>query len=270
MLKNNRTIKFFIIALLILSFIGGVLLWPKFERRIETYLADKEQATPKPTPIMPNDITPTSTPTSTKNPDTSPPPAIIELPKELNYDVPFTSQAPFGNWDERHEEYCEEASILMASRFFEEKPITGPTDADEALIELDNWQMENFGFFESTTAKETAQMAEENFPFLKVEVKTFSLADTKKELASGNLVVLPALGRELGNPNFTPPGPIYHMLLVKGYLADGRIITNDPGTRKGADYIYSANVLANAVADYDHETKTPDRTKKVMLVISKK
>ena len=47
------------------------------------------------------------------------PPATEEAPlAKVIYDVPFTSQAPFADWkDPRQQEGCEEASILMVSRF---------------------------------------------------------------------------------------------------------------------------------------------------------
>ena len=47
-------------------------------------------------------------------------------------------------------------------------------------------------------------------------------------------VLLPAAGRLLRNPYFSGQGPLYHMLVVKGYTRDGKIITDDPGTRLAA------------------------------------
>ena len=46
-------------------------------------------------------------------------------------------------------------------------------------------------------------------------------------------------------------GPLYHMLVVKGYTKDGTIITNDPGTRRGADFLYDPDALFNAVHDWN-------------------
>ena len=34
--------------------------------------------------------------------------------EEINLDIPFTSQAPSLNWDQPYQDFCEEASILMA------------------------------------------------------------------------------------------------------------------------------------------------------------
>lgn len=187
------------------------------------------------------------------------------VPKELNLAVPFTSQAPHGNWDVDHEEYCEEASVLMVARFFASQPITGPDDADAAMTRLKMWQVNQLGHFESTTAAETAQMAEGNFA-LDVTLSTdVSEQSIKQALANGQLVILPAAGRELGNPYFQRPGPIYHMLVVKGYTTDGHFITNDPGTRRGADFVYPADQLLDAVGDYNQGDPANGET--VMLVV---
>ena len=39
------------------------------------------------------------------------------LPASLLLEVPFTSQAPFGNWDEPYQEACEEAVMLMLMHY---------------------------------------------------------------------------------------------------------------------------------------------------------
>ena len=72
----------------------------------------------------------------------------------------------------------------------------------------------------------------------------------KKEIASGRPVIVPAAGRILPNPNFTPPGPKYHMLVIKGYNST-QFITNDQGTRKGDGFVYTYNSLLNALHDWD-------------------
>ena len=61
---------------------------------------------------------------------------------------------------------------------------------------------------------------------------------------------MPSAGRELGNPNFKSPGPIYHNLVIRGYTKDGKFITNDPGTRKGEQYIYDQDVVMAAIHDW--------------------
>ena len=44
-----------------------------------------------------------------------------QLPTSYNLDVPFTSQAPFADWNETFKEACEEASALMVHYFYQIK-----------------------------------------------------------------------------------------------------------------------------------------------------
>ncbi|MBI3495253.1 hypothetical protein HY065_01350 [Candidatus Berkelbacteria bacterium] len=67
-------------------------------------------------------------------------------------DVPFTPQAPTGNWDHLHVEACEEAAILMVSRYMSGER-GGLMNADEAEAEIQKivaWENEHFGYFEDS------------------------------------------------------------------------------------------------------------------------
>lgn len=174
-----------------------------------------------------------------------------EIPSEINLSVPFSSQAPHANWDAVHEQTCEEASVLMVARFWQKRRISSKDDAEQALQEIISWQNDNFGFFEDTTAEETAQILREFYGFKNVKVKyNPTVEEIKREVAAGRPVIVPAAGRQLPNPNFKSPGPLYHMLVIKGYTPD-KFITNDPGTRKGADFVYKYDDLLNAVHDWN-------------------
>ncbi|MFH0853858.1 MAG: C39 family peptidase, partial [bacterium] len=171
------------------------------------------------------------------------------LPDEINLDVPFTSQAPHANWDLPYQEACEEAAALMVHRYWTDRPFASKEDADLAILELVNFQETNYGFYQDTTGEQTARFIRDKWDY-QTEVYTgdeVTLDLIKQNVAQGRPVIVLAAGRMLGNPNFTSPGPIYHALVVKGYRADGLIITNDPGTRNGADYIYEPDVLMNAI-----------------------
>lgn len=192
--------------------------------------------------------------------------AMPPFPLEVNLAIPFTSQAPFANWDAVHEEFCEEASSVMAAAFVLGKPMSGPDDAEARLQDVKRFEEGRFGYFEDTTAEETALILREHFGIGAVSVVPDPTIPAMREaLASGKAVILPAAGRELGNPYFTQPGPLYHMLVVKGYTKDGRFITNDPGTRRGANYLYDASVLLNAVHDWNGGDVMNGR--KVMIVV---
>jgi hypothetical protein len=188
------------------------------------------------------------------------------LPAEVNLKVPFTSQAPSQNWDATHEEFCEEASMLMAASYFKDQTIDGPKDAESKLQAIKSFEIKRLGYFKDTTAEETAEILREYFQISDVNVVYNPTAvDIKTALADKKVVIVPLAGREIGNPNFTPPGPLYHMLLIKGYTQKGEFITNDPGTRKGADYIYKEEVIMNAIHDWNGGKV--ETGKRVMIIV---
>lgn len=177
------------------------------------------------------------------------------LPDEANLDVPFTIQAPEQQWDLPYEEACEEASVFMVASYYQGK--TGRLPIEEAkkgILDIVTYENGRFGDYVHTTAAQTGEIA---MDFLKVsDAKVFPIKrieDIKRLIANGYPVIVPASGRDLGNPNFKAPGPVYHMLVIKGYTKDGKFITNEPGTRKGYNYLYDADVIMNAMHDYSAE-----------------
>jgi hypothetical protein len=174
----------------------------------------------------------------------------VENPAEKNLAVPFTTQAPSGNWDADHEEFCEEAAILMVGRYYQGRGFKDVNDKESALQEIKKWEVENLGFYFDTTAAENAKILEGIYG-VKVELlKNPTITQIKTAIAAGHPVIVPSAGRELGNPNFKTPGPIYHNLVIRGYTKDSKFITNDPGTRKGEEYIYDQYVLMAAIHDW--------------------
>ncbi len=184
--------------------------------------------------------------------------AVPPLPKEYNLDIAFTSQAPDANWDQDHDEFCEEAAVLMVGRYWKNLGIKDKADAEAALQEIKTWEIDNLGFYYDTTAAETATILTGMYGLTYDLVEDPTVATIKRAVASGKPVIVPTDGRALGNPNFRSPGPVYHNLVIKGYTDDGKFITNDPGTRKGADYVYEESIVMNAMHDW---VPNADRTK---------
>lgn len=183
---------------------------------------------------------------------------VQPLPEEYNLSVAFTSQAPDANWDQDHDEFCEEAAVLMVGRYWQDRGIKDKAEAEAALQEIKSWELEHLGFYYDTTASETATILTGMYDLTYDLVEDPTVAAIKRAVASGNPVIVPTDGRALGNPNFRSPGPVYHNLVIKGYTDDGKFIANDPGTRKGADYVYDESVVMNAMHDWVPNT---DRTK---------
>lgn len=177
-------------------------------------------------------------------------PATTALQETLNLAVPFTSQAPHENWDQPYQDACEEASIAMAHYFFVKKVFT-PESADREILDMVAFEEREFGYGYDISAEETARVIRSFYGYKNVElIANPTVPVIKSVLAKGLPIIAPVYGRALGNPYFTPPGPTYHMLVIKGYTRD-KFITNDPGTRRGADYLYSYETMMNAIHDWN-------------------
>lgn len=182
----------------------------------------------------------------------SPSPKQSPIPDSYTLKVPFTSQAPAGNWDAMHEDACEEASLLIVKRYEANEKAPSTTDAEKELQALVA-AGEKKGHGLSITLEQLRVLGEEQYGTVlrNGTVSTdVTLDSIKAKVASGHPVIVGAAGKELHNPNFRNGGPNYHMLVIIGYTPT-EFITNDPGTRKGEGYRYSHKVLLDAVHDWD-------------------
>ena len=199
------------------------------------------------------------------------------IPEFVNLGIPFICQAPYSIWDELHNHACEEAAIIMIYYYLTEKDLSREIGEKEILNMVD-WQVKNWGGHFDLNAEQIVQLFKNYFNYENVElvypnyqssgvgVYDFTIEDIKKELAKGNPIIVPAAGRVLGNPYFTPPGPLYHILVVKGYDSErSEFIVNDPGIGRGADFRYSYQVLENAIHDFNNGDVLNGR--KVMIVV---
>lgn len=188
-----------------------------------------------------------------------------KIPFSFNLKVPFVPQAPHKVWDEIHDDACEEASILMLQAYMNDENLADLDEMERRIQAAVAWQNETYGDFKSTSAARTAEIMREHLGMKNVRVLPVTdIIDVKRHIAAGRPVILPAAGKLLGNPNFRNGGPLYHMLVAKGYTAS-TVITNDPGTRLGADYAYEDEVLWNAVHDWNGgDVENGD---KVMIVV---
>lgn len=194
--------------------------------------------------------------------------------KRILQEVPFTSQAPMGNWSELiFQNACEEASLLMADKWAS-GGIFGTAEERESEIRLITKEEERF-FPKNTydlSAEDTLFLAKSLYPEMNISlVENISKENIISALVKESIAIIPANGQKLGNPNFTAPGPLYHMLLIRGYdPVSDEFITNDPGTRRGELYRYKTDILFDAMQDYEtgyHGKIFPDE--KVMLLIQK-
>ena len=190
-----------------------------------------------------------------------------KIPSSYLLNVPFISQAPFGVWDDLHNNACEEASIILVNYYKKKRPLS-KAEMDTEIKEMVDYEIKKYGEHKDLTAQEVADLAKEFYYYKNVRVVyNFSWDDLKKEIVKGNPVIVPAAGRLLGNPNFRQPGPVYHMFVIKGYTPK-ELITNDVGTRKGDGYRYSYSTLDQAIHDWTGSPESINRGKRAMIVIS--
>jgi hypothetical protein len=195
-------------------------------------------------------------------------PSPEKLPPTYLLEVPFTSQAPLLNWDAVHEETCEEASLLMAHRFLQgERKAIEPESAEADLLALVRWEERN-NFGVDVTIGELALIAEQYYGYTPVIEEAVTVQRIKEIIAAGHPIIIPAAGRDLGNPYFSGEGPWYHMLVIRGYDRN-EFIVNDPGTRRGEAYEYPYDVLINAIHDWTGVKENIRSGKKRMLILKK-
>lgn len=211
-------------------------------------------------------VLPTPTPTPSASPTITTP--LPTLPKVFGLKVPFTPQAPTANWDELHNEACEEASMIMAHAYFSNMTdsVLKPEFVEDEITKLTEWEKNNFGYYLDINAEETVKVLKEVYGLKAQVITNFTEEQIKRELYDNKLVFILANGQKLGNPNFRRPGPPYHMLVVRGWDNQG-FITNDPGTRKGQNYPYAFETLYNAGGDWDHEIHGVDESIKKAIVV---
>ncbi|MFH1235364.1 MAG: C39 family peptidase, partial [Parcubacteria group bacterium] len=172
------------------------------------------------------------------------------LPASFNLEVPFTTQAPFANWDFPYQEACEEASTITVHYYYQDKTFTKEI-ADKEILDLVEWENDYFGDYKDTTAEETSEFIKAYWGYDHVDVEYDpTVEQIQRHVYAGRPVIVPAAGKQLGNPNFRNGGPLYHMFVVRGW-ADGQFITNDVGTRNGENYRYDYNVVMNAMHDWN-------------------
>lgn len=195
-----------------------------------------------------------------------------EVPETVVHDVPFIAQAPIGGWsDNRLHEACEEAAVTMAIAWANNDEID-PVAARESFIAMSQWQQRTFGYYQDTSAADTLnRLIREYSGFANADLRTgITAEDLEDVLRDGRIAVVPVDGRAIGNPYFTPPGPLRHMVVVVGYDAGAdEFIVHDPGTRRGESMRYGAAGFMDAVGDYasGRYAPVPAKRAKTMIVV---
>lgn len=209
----------------------------------------KATTTQSPSASPQTEKTNTQEPKSEYSSQSRPLPSSSSVPHALNLKAAFYAQAPAGNWDYPWQEACEEASVLLIANEYLNHQWTS-AQFNEQILNMVDWENKTFGDYKHTTMAQTDQMINELL-HLKTKIHENPTLDTiKKILADGHFIVLPLAGQELGNPYFSNGGPVYHVVVAKGYTKDNKIITHDVGTKRGENYVYDWATIDAALHDY--------------------
>jgi hypothetical protein len=260
--KSKKAIRYFIPAVIL---IGAVFYFIAYKNRttLKAIEIKQQEIADNSNNIIPeekNDTSQAVIDEEIKQPDEE------KNPDKIIIKVPFTSQAPLSVWDEKHEEACEEASLVMIKYYLDKKALN-KNIAEKEIQDMIKFEIKKYGDYKDTDASETVKLANDFYGIKNLKVVyDFKAGDIKKYLAQNNPIIIPAAGRKLGNPNFTSPGPLYHNLVLVGYDGD-TIITNDPGTRKGEGYKYNIDALYDAIHDFPGKPEDILRGKKAMIII---
>ncbi len=197
-------------------------------------------------------------------------PEAVTRPSTKLWQAPFTTQAPSVNWDAFHEEMCEEASLLIAYRWYrhDTRDRIPVSEAEEQISAMAAWERDQIGTDVSTTTDQMYQVATDylQIPAENATVHEVTSSDQLKDLTSAGVVVAPFAGRLLHNPHFTGDGPRYHASVLVGYTTTDFIV-HDVGTRVGAAYHYDTTVLWTALHDFTPEPGAiTDGAKRVLLI----
>src|SRR5574337_1942283 len=88
------------------------------------------------------------------------------LPASVNLAVPFLSQAPKMDWSLPYEEACEETSAIMVDAYYHGRTAKfQPDEGDKAILDLVAFEKKLLGFYENTTAAQTAQFIKAYFGY---------------------------------------------------------------------------------------------------------
>lgn len=194
----------------------------------------------------------------------------LRIPARVEIAVPFLAQAPFGDWGEPWQDACEEASVMMAVAWARGFKLDPDSAADEISNEV-AFEKRTLGYYRDTNVADTVRILREFYHYDSVMVRDsgVNIAAIKKELARGNIVMVPLAGALLKNPYFTSP-PLYHMVVIRGYDdATKEFITNEPGTKHGNGFRYGYENLFDAIHDWTGFDRDILKGNKVMIVVSR-
>jgi len=268
MIKNKKLV--FSIAIVIA--LGGFLFWRYWATRqvvidipmAQSYQEVVMQNESQSEPVKPINIVKPDKPKGSVNQNTNVTTATTDI--SINLAVPFLVQAPLGQWVQPWEDACEEASIMMIDFYFKNQSLPSADKNQIILANMVQWQFDNWGGHYDLGVDDMEQFVEENYDYKTEIIEDLTADKIIDYLQQGLPVIVPADGRLLDNPYFSGEGPDYHVLVIKGFK-DGHFIANDPGTKRGGDFVYSKENLMYSITDWDIKKSSHTGLKRALVIL---
>lgn len=181
------------------------------------------------------------------------------LPNKYLIKTAFVQQAPEKNWGQPWQDACEEAALLTVDFYYKNQIPAAKEQRDTILQMIDFETGQNW-----THDVNLTQMATISAQYLGLKsqiLDDLNLDTIKRYLVQNIPVIIPANGKILfkENKNFRQGGPYYHNLVILGYNEDKKqFIVHDVGTRLGAYFHYSYDILMESIHDFPPSGRKED------------
>lgn len=162
----------------------------------------------------------------------------------------FIPQAPFADWSQPWQDACEEASLLTVSYYYLQKNPDLNTIRND-LLSMINYET-NQGWGNSINLDQMTIIATNYLKLSSYIIDNPSVSQLKNYLVQNKPIIVPAAGKILfkENAHFKSGGPFYHSLVILGFDdSQQQFIVHDVGTKFGAYYRYSYNLLMESIHD---------------------
>ena len=169
-----------------------------------------------------------------------------QRPSQMSINVPYTSQAPAGDWSEPWQNACEETSIYMVSSFYANDPIK----RDAAIKNIKNIlavKKQDFKVSKDESLAEIAALIKAlGFPWSTKIVNDPTEEQLKQELSANHPIIVPVFAPTLGQTD----GADYHVMVLIGYDDAAKMfIVNDPGITNGGSRRFPYDTFMAAIHD---------------------
>jgi|GEM_PF-2964244 len=232
-MRDSFLTKFGFVLVVIVAFIDGILVANHFNERIET-----TKAIPA---IELEDIF-----------------AMYEIQEEPSFveikEVPFTSQAPAGDWKSPWSDYAEEAVMAMVLQWSKGEGFQTVEQAEATMLDIGRYEEANYGDSIVASLIQVQAILNDFFGIGSDLIDNPSRELLSEALSSGSLIIAPVNGQILLNPHYGDPAPRNHMILVHGIEGEF-FIAHDPGTRHGEDQKYEQEKILESIQDLDGELR---------------